>query len=158
MEPGMADPGFPTSPTAANAAPPSMPGLPGIRFDPIYFRSIPGILKCVQMVLNLVGYICVMCSVQSDAYTASWFSFVSMTGFWVTGILLVLYLMHVLEKFHMVPWVLLVSTLTSQHDARRVTSSSPLCVLQVDYGNPLCGIPVVPTSADHEDHDAVVWL
>ncbi|XP_037790945.1 CKLF-like MARVEL transmembrane domain-containing protein 4 [Penaeus monodon] len=105
MEPGMADPGFPTSPTAANTATASMPGLPGIRFDPIYFRSIPGILKCVQMVLNLVGYICVMCSVQSDAYTAGWFSFVSMTGFWVTGILLVLYLMHVLEKFHMVPWL-----------------------------------------------------
>lgn len=50
MEPGMADPGFPTSPTAANTATASMPGLPGIRFDPIYFRSIPGILKCVQMV------------------------------------------------------------------------------------------------------------
>lgn len=50
MEPGMADPGFPQSPTGGNTATASMPGIPGIRFDPIYFRSIPGILKCVQMV------------------------------------------------------------------------------------------------------------
>lgn len=30
-----------------------------------------------------------------------------MTGFWVTGILLIFYLLHVIEKFHVIPWVMI---------------------------------------------------
>lgn len=28
-----------------------------------------------------------------------------MTGFWFTGIMLILYLFHVCEKFHRIPWL-----------------------------------------------------
>ena len=30
-----------------------------------------------------------------------------MTGFWVSGILLIFYLLHVIEKFHVIPWVMI---------------------------------------------------
>ena len=30
-----------------------------------------------------------------------------MTAFWVTGILLIMYLLHVIEKFHVIPWLLI---------------------------------------------------
>ena len=32
-----------------------------------------------------------------------WFTFVSMTAFWVTLVLLLLYLFHAIEKFHVIP-------------------------------------------------------
>ncbi|KAB7502744.1 CKLF-like MARVEL transmembrane domain-containing protein 4 [Armadillidium nasatum] len=57
------------------------------------------------MFLDILGYICVMVSADNSHSRANWFGFVSMTGFWVTGILLVFYLMHIIEKFHMVPWI-----------------------------------------------------
>lgn len=39
--------------------------------------------------------------------TAEWTDFVTMTGFWVSGILLIFYLLHVIEKFHVIPWILI---------------------------------------------------
>mgnify|MGYP007023076024 FL=1 len=30
-----------------------------------------------------------------------------MTGFWVSGILLIFYLLHVMEKFHVIPWMMI---------------------------------------------------
>ena len=30
-----------------------------------------------------------------------------MTGFWVSGILLIFYLLHVIEKFHVIPWLMI---------------------------------------------------
>ncbi|XP_064090053.1 CKLF-like MARVEL transmembrane domain-containing protein 4 [Macrobrachium nipponense] len=103
MDPGMADPGFPDAHTTTTTTTTRV--QTNIRFDPTYVRSIPGILKCVTMVINLIGYISIMFG--PDHSTANWFSFVSMMGFWITGILMVLYLMHILERFHMVPWFML---------------------------------------------------
>ena len=40
-----------------------------------------------------------------ETTTAEWTDFVAMTGFWVTGILLIFYLLHVIEKFHVIPWM-----------------------------------------------------
>merc|ERR1712066_1195130 len=56
----------------------------------------------------MIGFICVM---AAPAYWRSqsvgnWFSFVTMTAFWTTGTLLVFYLLHVIEKFHVIPWML----------------------------------------------------
>ena len=30
-----------------------------------------------------------------------------MTGFWVSGVLLIFYLLHVIEKFHVIPWLMI---------------------------------------------------
>ena len=39
--------------------------------------------------------------------TGEWFSFVAMTGFWTSATLLIFYLLHVVEKFHVIPWMLI---------------------------------------------------
>ena len=60
-------------------------------------------------VLNLIGFICI-CAASShylNSSTGRWFLFVSMTAFWTTGVLLVFYLLHVMEKFHVIPWILI---------------------------------------------------
>jgi len=77
-----------------------------IRFDPAYVRSLPGTLKVVQLVLNLLGFICVSVARNSNAHNANWFSFVSMGGFWITLLLLLLFLFHIIERLHFIPWLL----------------------------------------------------
>jgi len=39
--------------------------------------------------------------------SGEWFTLVAMTGFWTTGVLLLFYLLHVMEKFHVIPWLLI---------------------------------------------------
>ncbi|XP_066584237.1 CKLF-like MARVEL transmembrane domain-containing protein 4 [Prorops nasuta] len=79
---------------------------PNIRFDPSYIRTLPGILKVVQITLNLIGFICITCSyVSNTSSRGGWFNTVAMGGFWFTGIVLVLYLFHIVEKFSRIPWL-----------------------------------------------------
>ncbi|XP_015588164.1 CKLF-like MARVEL transmembrane domain-containing protein 4 [Cephus cinctus] len=78
---------------------------PNIRFDPSYVRTIPGMLKVAQVVLNLLGFICITVSQFSRESRSGWFNTVAMGGFWFTGILLALYLFHVVEKFFKIPWL-----------------------------------------------------
>lgn len=73
-----------------------------------------GIGRCQAVVLafqvlNLIGFICVMSAgvYWRSVSVGSWFSFVTMTAFWTTGTLLVFYLLHVIEKFHVIPWMLI---------------------------------------------------
>ncbi|KAF8768469.1 CKLF-like MARVEL transmembrane domain-containing protein 4 [Argiope bruennichi] len=81
---------------------------PNIRFDPSYAKTIPGILKIAQAVVSLIGFICIQMA-SGDYYSRSasgWFIFVAMTAFWVVLVLLVLYLFHIIEKLHWIPWLL----------------------------------------------------
>lgn len=80
-----------------------------LRWDPNYIKTIPGILKLAAVIINLVVFICVCCPNHywRESNTARWTYFVSMTGFWVSGILLIFYLLHVIEKFHVIPWVMI---------------------------------------------------
>ncbi len=77
-----------------------------LRWDPSYVRTVPGMLKVAVVAVNLVGFICVMCSGPQwrSQPVGEWFTLVAMTGFWTTGTLLVFYLLHVIEKFHVIPW------------------------------------------------------
>ena len=36
-----------------------------------------------------------------------WFVFVSMTAFWVSLVFLLMYLFHAMEKFHVIPWLMI---------------------------------------------------
>lgn len=57
-------------------------------------------------VLNLLGFICIEASGTFSYHSrGSWFNFVAMTGFWFTGILLIFYLFHIIEKFYKLPWL-----------------------------------------------------
>jgi len=80
-----------------------------LRWDPNYVKTIPGILKLSAIILNLIGFICVMsaASYYRESATGEWFTFVCMTGFWVTSALLLMYLFHVIEKFHVIPWLMI---------------------------------------------------
>ena len=60
-----------------------------------------------SQIIDIVVFICVICSgsYYRETVTAEWTDFVAMTGFWFSGVLLVFYLVHVIEKFHVIPWV-----------------------------------------------------
>ncbi|KAL5290095.1 CMTM4 family protein [Megaselia abdita] len=101
----MAQQGFPGSHTTTTSVTQTTVS-PQIRYDPTYIKTIPGILKCACLVLNLVGFICIQCSGALSYHTrGSFFSTISMTGFWFTGIMLILYLIHICEKFYKIPWL-----------------------------------------------------
>ncbi|KAL1458053.1 hypothetical protein WDU94_008228 [Cyamophila willieti] len=76
-----------------------------MRFDDSYLRTVPGMLKIIQIVLNLIGFILISLSMYSMAPRANFFNTVAMFGFWFTGILLVLYLFHIIEMLYKIPWL-----------------------------------------------------
>ncbi|XP_008555224.1 CKLF-like MARVEL transmembrane domain-containing protein 4 [Microplitis demolitor] len=76
-----------------------------LRFDPSYFRTMPGILKIIQMVLDILGFICIAVSNYAQLSRGAWFNTVAMVGFWCTGILLASYVFHVIEKLYKIPWL-----------------------------------------------------
>jgi len=101
----MAETGFPGTYSATTVTADSRANTE-IRFDPSYVRTVPGILKVACLVLNFIGFLCIMVSENSYHSRAGWFNFCAGTGFWVTGILLALYLFHVVEKLQFIPWLM----------------------------------------------------
>ncbi|XP_077420815.1 CKLF-like MARVEL transmembrane domain-containing protein 4 [Vanacampus margaritifer] len=77
----------------------------GIRCDVDYLKSYFGILKAVEVVLSLIGFICIetimMCSPCSGVY---FFEFVSCTAFVVTGTLLVIFFLNLHTKVPHINW------------------------------------------------------
>lgn len=71
----------------------------------IYTRS--GILKIVQLVLDLIVFFCLLPQKDHDAIHISlvFFKSVTMFAFWITLMLLVYYLFHVISWFSKVPWM-----------------------------------------------------
>lgn len=76
-----------------------------LRYDPAYLRSKDGIIKIVEIGLCFIGFICIQCSEYAIHSTGKFFSTVSMLGVWVSGILLLFYLFHIIEKTYKIPWV-----------------------------------------------------
>ncbi|XP_018319524.1 CKLF-like MARVEL transmembrane domain-containing protein 4 [Agrilus planipennis] len=101
----MPDAGFPNAHTTTTTITSNTRVQTNIRYDPKYIKTKGGILKIVQIVLNLLGFICIQCSGFPGNSRGSFFDTVSMTGFWFTGILLLFYLFHVIEKLYKIPWL-----------------------------------------------------
>jgi len=80
-----------------------------LRWDPGYVKTLPGAIKSVVILTNLLGFVCVMVATPyyKEQPVGEWFVFVSMTGFWVSSVLLVMYLVHAMEKFHVIPWLMI---------------------------------------------------
>ena len=97
-----------------------------LRWDPGYVKTLPGALKVVAVVsclydlkyerqfasfqlVNILGFICVMCASPyfKEQAVGEWFVFVSMTAFWVSLVFLIMYLIHAMEKFHVIPWLMI---------------------------------------------------
>ncbi|XP_061597867.1 CKLF-like MARVEL transmembrane domain-containing protein 4 [Cololabis saira] len=90
--------------------------LGAVRCDTDYLRSYFGILKLVEVVLSLIGFICIetimMCSPCGGVY---FFEFVSCSAFVVTGVLLLIFSLNLHLKVPQVNWNLtdLVNTAAS---------------------------------------------
>jgi len=97
--------GFPATHTTTTTT--SMTPESDIRFDPTYVRTLPGTLKCAQMVLNLCGFISISVATRSNSHNANWFGVVSFGGLLITFILFLLFVFHVVEKLHFIPWILI---------------------------------------------------
>lgn len=106
----------------------------GVHYSTIYLHTVPGTLKCICLVIfcflfypfscfvrskwkyllnqntfrlqvfTLIGFILVQCSEHSGSGRAQFFSTIAMIAFWFSGILLVLYLFHVIYVFSKIPW------------------------------------------------------
>lgn len=88
----------------------------GLRFDVEYLKSYFGILKVVEVVLSLIGFICIetisMCSPCEGVY---FFEFVSCTALVVTLALLLIFCLSLHTKVPQINWNLtdLVNTAAS---------------------------------------------
>lgn len=106
----------------------------GIHYSTIYLHTVPGTLKCVCMVMReyncvlmmcsnddfdfsiffllflrnqiftLLGFLCVLFSDFKSSGVCQFFSTITMIAFWFSGILLVLYLFHVIYVMSKIPW------------------------------------------------------
>lgn len=118
-----------TSPTTPPNITSSTTEQSGIHYNTLYLHTVPGTIKCVCLVSSidflivtiyelkcrisslpiqifvLIGFICIQCSQYSPMGIAQFFSTVSMIAFWFTGILLVLYLFHVVYAYQKIPWM-----------------------------------------------------
>ncbi|XP_053599950.1 CKLF-like MARVEL transmembrane domain-containing protein 4 isoform X2 [Plodia interpunctella] len=101
----MAEVGFPGQHTTTTTVTSSTTVQTNLRFDPLYVRTIPGILKVVQVVSSLIGFLCIQLSRYSHLSKGAYFIWISMFAFWFSGILLFLYLFHMVEKFYKIPWL-----------------------------------------------------
>ncbi|KAI5634712.1 membrane-associating domain-containing protein [Phthorimaea operculella] len=101
----MEEAGFPGQHTTTTTVTSSTTVQTNIRFDPSYVKTIPGILKVIQVTASLLGFICIQFSSYSGHSDSSYFSWISMIAFWFTGILLGFYLFHIVEKFYKIPWL-----------------------------------------------------
>ncbi|KAG9475088.1 hypothetical protein GDO78_003506 [Eleutherodactylus coqui] len=84
-------------------------GWRGIQCDGDYVRSLPGGLKCSQVVLALLAFICIEtimeCAPCEGLY---FFEFVSCSAFVVTGVLLLMFSLALHERVPHINWVLTV--------------------------------------------------
>ncbi|CAH2105134.1 unnamed protein product [Euphydryas editha] len=76
-----------------------------LRFDPSYLKTTPGMVKIAAIVLNLLGFICIQSSAFWSNSRGVYFNVVAQGAFWFTGIFLLLYLLHFVEKFHNFMWL-----------------------------------------------------
>uniref|UniRef100_H3CVK6 CKLF-like MARVEL transmembrane domain containing 4 n=2 Tax=Tetraodon nigroviridis TaxID=99883 RepID=H3CVK6_TETNG len=79
----------------------------GLRWDVEYLKSYFGILKLVEVVLALIGFICIetimMCSPCGGVY---FFEFVSCSAFVVTGVLLLIFCLNLHIRVPHINWSL----------------------------------------------------
>lgn len=79
---------------------------PKIHFDWGYLKTHTGLLKIAQIILCLVGLICLQTIYVAFYHSAGgWYYFVSMTGFWISLFFLASYTSHVVERFQSLPWL-----------------------------------------------------
>ncbi|XP_049872210.1 plasmolipin-like [Pectinophora gossypiella] len=85
---------------------PSTPPAPQkvLRFDKGYVTTMPGILKVVQLLCNLIGFICI--KVAWGVWVSSiFYNLLYWIGIIITGFILLAYTFHMVEKYDRWPWL-----------------------------------------------------
>ncbi|XP_039765160.1 CKLF-like MARVEL transmembrane domain-containing protein 4 [Pararge aegeria] len=75
------------------------------RFDPSYLKTTPGIMKATVIVLNLLGFICIQSSAFWSNGRGVYFNIVAHLGLWFSAALLLVYVFHLVEKYHRFRWL-----------------------------------------------------
>jgi len=80
-----------------------------LRWEPAYLKTVPGALKAAVVTGDIISFICIALAAPyyKESALGEWIIFVSMTGFWVSLVLLLMYLIHLIEKFHVIPWLMI---------------------------------------------------
>lgn len=97
---------FPASHTTTTAAPADN-NEGKIYLNSGYIRTTEGKLKCAELIICILAFVMVMASYHPRISEGNWISFVSMGGFWTTGVLLFLYVINVIGFLAMIPWLAL---------------------------------------------------
>lgn len=85
---------------------PTTPSTPTsvVRFDKGYIKTLPGILKIVQLLSNLIAFICIKVSLSAWV-SAIFYNLLYWFGILITGFLLLCYIFHIVEKYDRMPWL-----------------------------------------------------
>ncbi|CAK1603634.1 unnamed protein product [Parnassius mnemosyne] len=75
------------------------------RFDPSYVKTLPGMIKIAVIILDLLGFVCIQSSAFRWNGRGVYFNVVAHLGLWLSSILLLLYLFHIVEKYHKLKWL-----------------------------------------------------
>ncbi|CAH0726391.1 unnamed protein product, partial [Brenthis ino] len=90
---------FAQGPTPSNEPPPPRKVL---RFDKSYLKTMPGILKLVEIICNIVGFICI--KISWAWLSAIFYNILYWVGNIITAFLLLMYTFHFVEKYDRWPW------------------------------------------------------
>ncbi|XP_013198256.2 uncharacterized protein LOC106141147 [Amyelois transitella] len=83
---------------------PPQPTQKVLRFDKNYIKTLPGILKIVELLCNFIGFICIKVS-WSMWVSAIFFNILYWVGNIITCFLFVMYMFHFVEKYDKWPWL-----------------------------------------------------
>ena len=89
-------------------------------------------LMHILQVLDLVGFICASVGPCASCGAVTVFNLVAMLAFWISLVLLALYLFHVIEKLHTINWLLTVSHISLWEDRHeeKCIAANDLCLVQ----------------------------
>ncbi|KAL4705335.1 hypothetical protein ACJJTC_019021 [Scirpophaga incertulas] len=73
-----------------------------LRFDKVYIKTLPGVLKIVELICNIVGFICI--KVSSAFISPIFYNLLYWIANIITLFLLLMYMFHFVEKYERVPW------------------------------------------------------
>ncbi|XP_075991812.1 CKLF-like MARVEL transmembrane domain-containing protein 4 [Anticarsia gemmatalis] len=73
-----------------------------VRFDKSYIQSTPGYLKLAQIAFNIIGFICI--KISWTWVSAIFYNILYWAAIIITGLLLLMYTFHIVEKYDKWPW------------------------------------------------------
>ncbi|KAF4523167.1 hypothetical protein B566_EDAN002425 [Ephemera danica] len=78
-----------------------------VAFDLNYLKTLPGILKCLELILGFIALICIISvKIFGGMSRKTYFIVVSSGGLIITGILLIFYIFHVIQRLITIPWLM----------------------------------------------------